>query len=48
MSKIKPYELQEFFNQRNERAKELLEIFSKETNSKSALILSGYRTRAVR
>ena len=48
MSKIKPYELQEFFNQRNERVKELLETFSKETNNKSALILSGYRTRAVR
>ena len=30
MNKIKPYELQEFFNQRNERAKELIKIFRDE------------------
>ena len=48
MSKIKPYELQEFFNQRNERAKELIETFRNENSDNNSLVISGYKTRAVR
>lgn len=48
MSKIKPYELQEFFSQRNERAKELIKIFRDENPDNNPLVISGYKTRAVR
>ncbi|ABI21757.1 hypothetical protein EII36_07045 [Staphylococcus epidermidis] len=48
MSKIKPDELQELFNQRNERAKELMDIFRNENPDNNPLVISGYKTRAVR
>lgn len=48
MDKIKPYELQELFNQRDKRAKELIEIFRSENPDNNPLVISGYKTRAVR
>lgn len=48
MSKIKPDELKEFFYQRNERAKELMDTFRNENPDNNPLVISGYKTRAVR
>ncbi|NJH82503.1 hypothetical protein [Staphylococcus hyicus] len=48
MDKIKSYELQELFNQRDKRAKELIEIFRNENPDNNPLVISGYKTRAVR
>lgn len=48
MSKIKPDELQELFNHRNERAKKLMDTFRNENPDNNPLVISGYKTRAVR
>ncbi|MDU7967876.1 MAG: hypothetical protein E7J25_13570 [Paeniclostridium sordellii] len=48
MNKIKPDELQDLFNQRNERAKELMDTFRNENPDNNPLVISGYKTRAVR
>ena len=48
MNKIKPDELQDLFNQRNERAKELMDTFRNENPDNNPLVISGYKTRDVR
>lgn len=48
MDKIKPFDLQKLFDQRNERAKELIDLFINEDPNNNPLVISGYKTRAVR
>lgn len=48
MGKIRTNELQNFFEERDNRARELLEIFTDKNEDKNSLLMSGYRTRAVK
>lgn len=48
MDKIKPFDLQKLFDQRNERAVELIDLFINEDPNNNPLVISGYKTRAIR
>ncbi|MGL4053657.1 hypothetical protein ACSR1V_06560 [Staphylococcus haemolyticus] len=48
MGKIRTNELQNFFEERDNRARELLEIFTDKNEDENSLLISGYRTRAVK
>lgn len=48
MGKIRTNELQNFFEDRDNRARELLETFTDKNDDNNPLVISGYRTRAIK